>query len=91
MTVVADTAGQEKAEQFLKWRGSRILVATLQNFEHKRLLACWNKWHGEMMKQKYKEQHAAVTEINRIVRGFLGQWLALVACHGRHRRPVGAL
>ena len=74
---------QEKAENYLKFKGSRRLVKMLEDFDLKQKAGGWDKWVHVMLAERQLEQNKAATDINRVVRGFLGRRRVLNICTGR--------
>ena len=64
---------QEKAEKYMQWKGSRRLVKMLQDWELKLIGSAWDKWHHIVVALREAEFAVAATEIERIVRGFVGR------------------
>ena len=50
---------QEKAEQFLKLRGSRILMHVVRGHEFARMRTCFEMWCDEISRQVEREQFLA--------------------------------
>ena len=62
---------QEKAEQFLKLRGSRLLMNVVRGHEFARMRQCFEMWCDEISAQIEIEQRDAAIDIQTRVRGFL--------------------
>ena len=76
-------ANQEKAENYMKWKGSRRLVKMLEDRDHKFKAGGWDKWVHVIREEKRKEEHSAATNIERVARGFMGRRRVLNICTGR--------
>jgi len=66
---------EEKAEYYLKCRGSRKLTTMLRSWKRKRFLSAWNSWMMDLARQRRAEQEAGSCEVQRIVRGMLARIL----------------
>lgn len=74
---------QAKAENYMKWKGSRRLIKMLEDFDTKQKAGGWDKWVHVIENEKRKEQHHGATTIERVARGFLGRRRVLNICTGR--------
>jgi len=73
---------EEKAAQFLKLRGSRLLMNIVKNHEHGRVMKSWSIWCDEIRRQIFEEQTEAAIAIQAVVRSFLTRrrlWNARIA------------
>ena len=48
---------QDKAENYMKWKGSRRLVKMLEDFDTKQKAGGWDKWVHVIMHQRKREQN----------------------------------
>lgn len=66
-------ANKERAEAYLKYKGSRTLVNMFVNWKKKKCMTAWNSWMELVYFARHKEQTAASTNIQRIARGFIAR------------------
>ena len=71
---------QDKAENYMKWKGSRRLVKMLEDFDTKQKAGGWDKWVEVIMHQRKREQNKSATDIERVARGFMGRRRVLNIC-----------
>jgi len=71
---------QDKAENYMKWKGSRRLVKMLEDFDTKQKAGGWDKWVHVIMHQRKREQNKSATDIERVARGFMGRRRVLNIC-----------
>ena len=74
---------QDKAENYMKWKGTRRLVKMLEDFDLKQTAAGWDKWVHVIAEERSQEENIAATHIERLARGFLGRRRVLNICTGR--------
>ena len=80
---IAYEQAQEKAQRYLRFRGSRRLVSMMADWQRKKFMAVWNSWMEMVIRQKQDEAEAAAVQIQRFVVG----WLEKVKYHhGRRER-----
>jgi hypothetical protein len=76
---------QDKAENYMKWKGSRRLVKMLEDFDTKQKAGGWDKWVHVIMHQRKREQNKSATDIERVARGFMGRRRVLNICTWEQR------
>ena len=74
---------QDKAENYMKWKGSRRLIKMIEDRDHMFKAGGWDKWVHVVQAERRKEQQAAAIHIERVARGFMGRRRVLNICTGR--------
>lgn len=67
------TRNKERAEAYLKYKGSRTVVNMFKNWKRKKLVVAWNSWMVEVYGQREAEAEAASIDVQRLGRGFLAR------------------